>query len=70
MNPQIKSLVQQLKNNPNQQAFINNLFEQNPNWKNIVTLVQSKGLTLQQFAQIVANQKGIELNSFMQNLLN
>ena len=64
---QTKELMQQYRflSNPN---ALQELAKQNPNVKNILTLSQKHGVSLQQIAQIMAQQKGYNLNDIINKL--
>ena len=62
---QVKQLMAQLKGMQNPQTM---LLQQYPQLQSIVSLAQSKGISLQQVAQMVAQQKGYNLNSIINQL--
>lgn len=64
----VKNLMAQMRNVQNPQMAFQNLLRQNPNLNNIFNTVQMSNLSPQQFAQMLAQQKGIDLNSLIQEL--
>ena len=57
--------IQQLKNlMQNPQAIL----QQNPNLQNIISIARNHGLSLQQLAQMIAQQRGYNLNEIIQQL--
>ena len=64
----VKNLMAQMRNVHNPQMAFQNLLRQNPNLNNIFNTVQMSNLSPQQFAQMLAQQKGIDLNSLIQEL--
>lgn len=44
-------------------AFVNN-----PTVQNVLNLVRASGMTPQQYAQMLAQQKGVDLNDLIQQL--
>lgn len=49
-----KNLMAQIKNSQNPQMMLQNIAMQNPNFNNILNMVQMSNLTPQQFAQKMA----------------
>ena len=64
----VQNLMAQMRNVQNPQMAFQNLLRQNPNLNNIFNTVQMSNLSPQQFAQMLAQQKGIDLNSLIQEL--
>ena len=62
---QIKDLMNQVKMSSNQQAMIQNLLNQNPNLRLLLS-----GGSLQSIAQELARQKGVDLNELIRQLQN
>ncbi len=60
--------MSQIRNNQNPQVAFQNMLRQNPNLNNIFTTIQMSNLSPQQFAQMLAQQKGIDLNSLIKEL--
>ena len=60
---QIKNLMQEIKMSSNPQLIIKNLLNQNPSLQLLL-----KGGSLQQIAQQMAQQRGIDLNQLIQQL--
>lgn len=63
----IKNLMQQVKGTPNVQQF---LLQQYPALQNVMNLSQNKGVSLEQIARIMAQQKGVDINSLINELQN
>lgn len=61
---QIKNLMQQIKMSANPTSAIQTLIAQNPNLR----LLLNNSSSLQQIAQNMAQQKGIDLNALIQQL--
>ena len=61
---QIKNLMQQIKMSANPTSAIQTLIAQNPNLR----LLLNNNISLQQIAQNIAQQKGIDLNALIQQL--
>lgn len=59
--------MQQMRTFGNQQAMMEALLQQRPEVQAIMN-IQSKGASLQQIAQIMAQQKGIDLNNLIREL--
>ena len=49
------------------QLILNNLLQQRPELQSVLA-IQQKGASLQQIAEIMAQQKGIDLNNLIQQL--
>ena len=64
----VKNLMSQIKSNQNPQVAFQNMLRQNPNLNNIFNTIQMSNLSPQQFAQMLAQQKGIDLNSLIKEL--
>lgn len=47
-----------------------NLISQNPNVQNILNLAQSRNVSLETVAKIMAQQKGYDINALIQELQN
>ena len=60
--------MSQIKSNQNPQVAFQNMLRQNPNLNNIFNTIQMSNLSPQQFAQMLAQQKGIDLNSLIKEL--
>lgn len=54
----------------NPQLALKNLMTQRPEIQTILNLSQKNGASLQQIAQIMAQQKGIDLNNLINQLNN
>ena len=73
LNPQIqqvKDLMRAIQANANPQVALQNFLENNPSTAFIANLLQSNGGNLQQAAQALAQQKGIDLDTLIQQLRN
>jgi len=64
---EIKNLMQQMRTFSSQQAMMDALLQQRPEVQAIMN-IQNKGASLQQIAQIMAQQKGIDLNNLIREL--
>ena len=64
----IKNLMSQLKLSANPSMMIQSMLAQNPQLIEIVKMAQGNGVSLQQVAQIMAQQRGYDLNSIIQVL--
>lgn len=60
--------MKQIQASPNPQLALQNLIMNNPNYRNIIDLMRMGGNNLQQIAQYLANQKGVNLNELIQEL--
>jgi len=60
--------MRQVQNSPNKEAMLMNLLQQNPNLQKISSLLKMGNGNLQQAAQILAEQKGVNLNNLIQEL--
>lgn len=60
--------MQQVRFSQNPQATLQNMIMQNPNIQNIVNALRMSGSTPQQFAQMLAQQKGVDLNALLNEL--
>ena len=65
--PQIKNLMNSIQFASNPQLALQQLMNQNPIIQNIMKL-NKNGTSLQSIAQTMAQQKGIDLNSVIQQL--
>lgn len=65
---QIKNLMYQVKNSQNPQMMLQNIIMQNPNMQNVLNLMRMNNANPQQIAQLLAQQKGIDLNSLIMEL--
>ena len=65
---QVKEMMRQVQNSPNKEAVLMNLLQQNPNLQKISSLLKMGNGNLQQAAQIIAQQKGVNLNNLIQEL--
>ena len=65
---QVKEMMRQVQNSPNKEAMLMNLLQQNPNIQKISGLIKMGNGNLQQAAQILAQQKGKNLNDLIQEL--
>ena len=54
----------QVRSMTNPQAFIS----QNPTLRNIMSMAQSRGMSLEQFARVLAQQKGVDINNLFHQL--
>ena len=74
MNPQqlqqIKNMMRMVQTSQNPQMALQNLISQNPDMRNIINMIQNRGLNLQQVAQMMATQKGVDLNQLIRELQN
>ena len=68
VSPQIRELMRQFKANPNAQAAQQNLLNQYPQLQAYINLAQKHNVNLQQIAQIMAQQKGVNLDTLMREL--
>ena len=62
--------MRQIQNSQNPQAALQNMLMQNPNIAQISQLLKFNGGSLQQVAQYIANQRGIDLNVLIRELQN
>ena len=60
--------MSQYKSIQNPQYIFDNLAQQRPEVKTIMALQQKNGVSLKQIAEIMAQQKGINLNNLIQQL--
>ena len=67
ISPQIKNLMNSIQFAPNSQLALQQLINQSPIVQNIMKLNRN-GTSLQSIAQIIAQQKGINLNDVIQQL--
>ena len=67
---QVKNMMRQVQNSQNPQMALANLLQQNPNLSTISTLLRTNNGSLQQVAQMLAQQKGVDLNYIIQELQN
>ena len=58
----------QIKNSQNPQMMLQNIIMQNPNMQGILSLMRANNASPQQIAQLLAQQKGIDLNSLIKEL--
>ena len=65
---QVKNLMYQIKNSQNPQMMLQNIIMQNPNMQGILSLMRANNASPQQIAQLLAQQKGIDLNSLIKEL--
>ena len=63
-----KNMMRQIQNAPDQQQALQNMLMQNPNVAQISQLLKFNGGSLQQVAQYMANQRGIDLNALIREL--
>ena len=63
-------MMRQIQNSQNPQAALQNMLMQNPNIAQISQLLKFNGGSLQQVAQYIANQRGIDLNVLIRELQN
>lgn len=64
----IKNLMSQFKLAQNQQAMIQGLINQSPEIAQIFQLAKGNNVSLQQVAQVMAQQRGINLDQLVQEL--
>ena len=64
----IKNLMSQLKLSANPSMLIQSVLAQNPQLIEIVKMAQGNEASLQQVAQMMAQQRGYDLNSIIQDL--
>ena len=60
--------MQQMRMAQNPQLFLQQMMTQNPNLQKVVNMIKMSGSTPQQFAQMLAQQQGIDLNALIQQL--
>lgn len=60
--------MRQAQSSQNQQEFLTNMLQSNPNLQTLSMLLKSNNGSLQQVAQLMAQQKGIDLNMLIQEL--
>lgn len=60
--------MRQIQNSQNPQAALQNMLMQNSNLGQIAQLLKFNGGSLQQVAQYIANQRGIDLNVLVKEL--
>ena len=60
--------MRQAQSSQNQQEFLTNMLQNNPNLQTLSILLKSNNGSLQQVAQLMAQQKGIDLNMLIQEL--
>ena len=60
--------MRQAQSSQNKQEFLANMLQNNPNIANIATLLKTNNGSLQQVAQLMAQQKGFDLNMLIQEL--
>ena len=65
---QIKNMMKTIQCSQNPQLALQNLITQNPSMKNVINMIQSRGLNLQQVAEMMAAQKGVDLNQLIKEL--
>lgn len=65
---QIKNLMYQVKNSQNPQMILQNIIMQNPNMQNVLNLMRLNNASPQQIAQLLAQQKGVDLNNLIMEL--
>ena len=65
---QIKNLMYQVKNAANSQLAIQSVIANNPGLQNFVSLANNKGISLEQIARMLAQQKGVDINDLIQQL--
>lgn len=61
-------MMRQIQNSQNPQAALQNMLMQNSNLGQIAQLLKFNGGSLQQVAQYIANQRGIDLNVLVKEL--
>lgn len=62
----VKNLMAQIKNSQNPQYALQNIISQSPELSNVYNILRMSNFTPQQFAQMLAQQKGVDLNSLIQ----
>ena len=65
---QIKNLMYQVKNSQNPQMILQNIIMQNPSMQNVLNLMRLNNASPQQIAQLLAQQKGVDLNNLIMEL--
>lgn len=65
---QIKNMMHQVQNSPNREAALINMLQQNPNLQSISTLLKMGNGDLRQAAELLARQKGYNLNDIIREL--
>lgn len=65
---QIKNLMYQVKNSKNPQMILQNIIMQNPSMQNVLNLMRLNNASPQQIAQLLAQQKGVDLNNLIMEL--
>lgn len=69
-NPILNTFMQYMSmgNNPN--MILQNIINQNPNYRNILTQMQNSGLSPRDYVMQYARQNNIDLNSMLQQINN
>ena len=72
LNPQmqqIKALMHQFRYSQDPQ-LLQNIINQNPYLQNVMQMMQMNGMSMQQFATMLAQQRGIDINKLIYELQN
>ena len=64
---EIKNLMRQMRTFGNQQAMMDALLQQYPQLSGVFA-IENKGASLQQIAEVMAQQKGVNLNNLINEL--
>ena len=67
---QIKNLMKQVNYASNSSNVLQDLIQSNPNIQNILALSKKQNVSLKQIAQIMAQQKNVDLNDLVRRLQN
>ena len=65
---QIKNMMKQMQSASNPQVFLQNMIAQNPVMQQAFNAMRMSNASPQQFAQMLAQQKGVDLNALIQAL--
>lgn len=64
----IKELMNRFKNASNPETELQSMMESNPNIQAVLNLAKGRGVSLEQIARIMAQQKGIDINNLLSQL--
>ena len=65
---QIKNMMHMVQASPNPNAALQNLIAQNPGMQNIINLVNSKGMSMEQVFYALARQRGVDPQTVLNEL--
>ena len=65
-NNNIFQMLSMLKGIQNPQMMVNNLMQSNPQFKAMMNQIQQSGMTPQQYLNMYAQQRGLDINQIMQ----